>query len=475
MSDIFGRVFSIDLDSKPFIEVTEDRQFRVSFEVMIDPNGSNCTADIAIYNLSSDTSMEAFRQGQKLTLRAGYADAVDTIFKGQVVNVLRERVGPDTRTRLLCRSGATSEVRNTITRTFGAGSRIEDIIKALGVALGFDVVINPEDFKDSRPFVRGYPINGDAQTYLSKLGGEYQFTWVIEHDRIVIMKTGKIRTGPIHVISQFTGMEGIPEITGGVNAVGADVVIRLNPKVRINGRFKIESQYATFNTGNLYFTEIPKSVGEGTYNIIRIQHSGDNYSSTWSTLIKGVRDAEELKQEAPKPKIQPMNGDLAWGQNVQPDFRIKIKAIASGLSTNPDWLMSVMAFETRESFNPAVKNPYGSATGLIQFIEKTAETLGTTTAALAKMTAVRQLDYVQQYYSRYSGRINNLGDAYMAVLWPVAVGKPDSYVLWNSTTVRRKEYIANKGLDKGNKGYITKGDAVAEVAKKLEKGLTRKA
>lgn len=476
MSDIFGRVFGLDLDGNPFIEITNKRQFRCTFDVMIDAQGQTCTADIAIYNLSSDTSMQAFKRGQQVSLTAGYEQSYDIIFKGQIVNVLRERVGPDTRTRLLCRAGAIAETRNTLTKTFGVGAKVEDVINALAQALGFDAVITSEDFADAKPFVRGYVVNGDAQKLLEKLGGEYQFTWVIVHDRIVIMKTGKLRTGPIHIVSQLTGMEGIPEITGGENAVGADVVIRLNPKVRINGRFKIESEYATYNTGNLYFTKAPTSVGEGTYNILRIQHSGDNYSGTWSTIINGVRDVEDLKdKEAPPPKVEPLNGNLAWGKSVSPEFRTKIKAIAAGLGTNPDWLMSVMAFETGKSFSPAKKNPVSSATGLLQFIESTAQAMGTSTAALAQMTDIRQLDYVQRYYAPYSGRIGNIGDAYMAVLWPLGVGKPDSYVMWNSTTIRRKEYLANKGLDKGNKGYITKGDAVEKVKKYLEEGLTKKA
>lgn len=468
MSEIFGRVFSIDLDKEPFIEVTDARQFRITFEVLIDPNGANSYADIAVYNLSEDTAAKAFTKGRVLTLKAGYPDTIDVIFKGQITNILRERTGPDTRTRVLCRGGAIAPTRPTVAKSFGAGIRIEDIIGTLGVALGYEVILVAEDFAKIPPYPRGYTVNGDPQTYLDKLGVAHQFTYVVDNNRLVISAIGAERTGQIHAVSQLTGMEGIPEITGGEQGVGADVTIRLNPKVRINGRFMIESEYATFNTGNLYFTDIPKSAGIGVYDILRIRHSGDSYGAQWSTLITGIKNVKELE----KP-LAP-TGDLAWGQNVDEEFRIKAKTVAASVGLNPDYLMSIMAFETGESFSPSKRNPYSGATGLIQFLASTAAGLGTTTSALASMTAVKQLDYVQSYFRPYSGRMNNLGDAYMAVLWPAGIGKPDSYALW-SAVANPNTYRQNKGLDIGKKGYITRADAVSKVAKALEKGLTRKA
>lgn len=44
------------------------------------------------------------------------------------------------------------------------------------------------------------------------------------------------------------------------------------------------------------------------------------------------------------------------------------------------------------------------ATGLIQFMPATAQGMGTTTAALAAMSAVQQLDYVQRYFKPYAAR-----------------------------------------------------------------------
>jgi len=60
-----------------------------------------------------------------------------------------------------------------------------------------------------------------------------------------------------------------------------------------------------------------------------------------------------------------------------------------------------MAFES--GFDPAARNNASGATGLIQFMEPTANKLGTTTKALAEMSTVKQLNYVYFHYKPYAG------------------------------------------------------------------------
>ena len=71
------------------------------------------------------------------------------------------------------------------------------------------------------------------------------------------------------------------------------------------------------------------------------------------------------------------------------------------------------------------------------------------------MTGVEQLDYVQTYLSTYKGKLNTLEDAYMAVLWPKAVGKDWDYVMFTKYKTNKKgEQV--EALDyKQNKGLIT--------------------
>lgn len=156
-------------------------------------------------------------------------------------------------------------------------------------------------------------------------------------------------------------------------------------------------------------------------------------------------------------------GPLAWGAKVSPLFREKVRAISARLGNDPNDLMTCMAFESGKSFSPSKKNAAGSgATGLIQFMPATAKALGTTTAALALMTAEQQLDWVEKYFQPYKGKLSSLADLYMAILWPAAVGKPMEYVLWDKAT-RPTTYRQNAGLDANKDGVITKAECSAKL------------
>jgi len=142
------------------------------------------------------------------------------------------------------------------------------------------------------------------------------------------------------------------------------------------------------------------------------------------------------------------------GKYVTQDFLNKVLDIAKKLQANPDDLMADMAFES--GLNPYAQNASSQATGLIQFMPSTAVSLGTTTEKLLEMTAVQQLDYVYKYLQRFTGKLNSLSDVVVAVLWPAAVGQPDSYILFSQGG---GAYAGNSGLDLNKDGNVTKGEA----------------
>lgn len=173
------------------------------------------------------------------------------------------------------------------------------------------------------------------------------------------------------------------------------------------------------------------------------------------------------KPAAPTPE------PLAWGAKVSPEFRERVRLMAKRLGgrCTPSDYMACMAWESDEKFSASVKNMAGSgAVGLIQFMPSTALDLGTTTRELASMSALRQLDYVELYFTRYKGRLNTLADLYMAILWPKAIGAPMDAPLWDKAS-RPTTYRQNAGLDMNRDGTITKAEAAGKVYAKLERGL----
>ena len=159
---------------------------------------------------------------------------------------------------------------------------------------------------------------------------------------------------------------------------------------------------------------------------------------------------------------------VAWGKQVGPEFRRKAVAVAQRLGLDPSTLMAVIAFETGRRFHPATLNRRSGATGLIQFMPKTAAALGTSTKALAAMSVERQLDFVEKYLKPHAGRMTDLPSAYMAVLWPAAVRKPLSHVLFVAGTAA---YEQNRGLDADKDGKVTKAEAAAKVQRMLVEGM----
>ncbi len=193
-------------------------------------------------------------------------------------------------------------------------------------------------------------------------------------------------------------------------------------------------------------------------------------------LIDEISERGVSAPVAPPPQAPvPPPAGLAWGAKVSATFRDRVRWIAEDLDIGPapgrpepNWLMTCMAWESGRSFRPDVKNMAGSgATGLIQFMPATARALGTTVEKLAAMTAEDQLNFVWKYFRPYDGRLRSLADCYMAILWPAAVGRSDSYALFTGGVAYRQ----NAGLDVDKDGRITKAEAAAKVAALLPEGL----
>ena len=179
-------------------------------------------------------------------------------------------------------------------------------------------------------------------------------------------------------------------------------------------------------------------------------HNSNNYSNEIyqdEDTSKFSYDAKELKSK--------------WGKS-HPDlsdgFYNKVCEISKRIGCEPNALMAVMQSES--GIKTRVKNALGSgATGLIQFMPKTAKGLGTTTEKLSNMSAEEQLNYVEKYLKlnkKAAGFKENekldSGSLYALVLAP-AYAKRD--VLYKSGT---KAYRMNSGLDRDGDDQIIKAD-----------------
>ncbi|MEI8377494.1 MAG: transglycosylase SLT domain-containing protein [bacterium] len=174
-------------------------------------------------------------------------------------------------------------------------------------------------------------------------------------------------------------------------------------------------------------------------------------------------DSEESEPISDRYTYDAENLKSRWGQyNLSDKFYSKVVRISKRVGCDPNALMAVMKSES--GLNSKAKNPNGSATGLIQFIESTAKGLGTTTAELKRMSPEKQLDYVEKYLLKTKNaagidenkRIDG-ATLYSLVFLP-AYAKRQVLCKSGSTA-----YNANKGLDLNKDGDIDKTDLARRV------------
>lgn len=161
---------------------------------------------------------------------------------------------------------------------------------------------------------------------------------------------------------------------------------------------------------------------------------------------------------------------------VEPSFGSAMKSLALGLGLDADAILGVMSLES--GLNPQATNPTSKATGLIQWMPRTAQALGTSVDALRSMSGVEQLEYVKRYFAPHRPKIRETepGDYYMAVFMPAFIGAPRETVLGEkgsqeilkgTGSTKGKIYEQNAGLDVNKDGRITVGDVMTKNEQRI--------
>lgn len=160
-------------------------------------------------------------------------------------------------------------------------------------------------------------------------------------------------------------------------------------------------------------------------------------------------------------------------------FRKKLHQVAKNIGIPAMWLVDIMAHES--GFSASIQNmSHGNgATGLIQFMPETARSLGTSVEELSRMNPVKQLDYVQKYFTvnGFAGKMKNIY-AVLQAIWNGSIDRanrldPSLRTLTDGTvtyfpeegvsrTFTFEDYVKRLGRDVGRqyKPYSQKGIAI---------------
>jgi len=127
---------------------------------------------------------------------------------------------------------------------------------------------------------------------------------------------------------------------------------------------------------------------------------------------------EQVQETATQPASLPETSETKAKPQISP-FAQKIKQVARNINADPVDLATLISFETAGTFSPSIRGPVvkgrGRAVGLIQFMPGTSRELGTTSEALAQMSQVEQMDYVERYLVKRGFKGGGLKQLYSTV------------------------------------------------------------
>ena len=163
-------------------------------------------------------------------------------------------------------------------------------------------------------------------------------------------------------------------------------------------------------------------------------------------------------------------------------FRRALVAAAQEIGTEPDYLATVIAFESAGTFDSAIRNPLSGCVGLIQFCGPAAIAAASLAGHsmsredaqswLAAMTPEEQLRHVVGYFLAASKgkRDLTLEQTYLLVFAPGYAFKDPGAVAYSAGTAA---YTQNKPMDIDQDGRITVGDIARKIRGKYDAATSR--
>lgn len=264
---------------------------RITFQVTHFAGNAFSIAEITIYNVTRGSTNQMLGDGSEkryefISLEAGYDKAFGSVFAGQIVNVQRvlEDGGATQGVRFFCQSLAQRKDQVLINLTLSPETAPVQIIEECAAPFGAEIRFYG-DFSDLPRRSRGSVLQGSPTACLNELSATYGFRWMVENDAIKIIRNGFAMPFSGLVITSGSGMIGSPVVSD------TEVGIRylLNPKLKLGDTIKLESMAPRFEFSGAFFYDIPRTIGEGYYQINSLAFAGDSHGDQWEAQISCLR------------------------------------------------------------------------------------------------------------------------------------------------------------------------------------------
>jgi hypothetical protein len=240
------------------------------------------TAEIKLYNLTDKTAKLLEENSTLVLLEAGWEDSYGKIFEGRISSVGRTKP-------TVCVSGLEKIQLNSFADTIrneSLKSFLERLADKLGLTLSID--------KDVVGNITDTSFNNNAISILKELSTEFNFDFFMTETTLFIKGLGQKKS--VKKITPDSGLLDIPVVT----ELGIDLKTFLDPFLKCGDWFDLDSNFSSFNIGNLEFIDRVrgnqfKTFGrqlnnnryQGSYRVLEMIHAGSSHDNTWETLITG--------------------------------------------------------------------------------------------------------------------------------------------------------------------------------------------
>lgn len=274
----------------------------MQFEIVKTPGRTPNGAKVLIFNLSQETEGRMLGEGAEVIVTVGYADTVETVFRGQLRHRFSYRQDSDRILQLDAADGDKDFRDAFVNKTFSAGTTTAQIVDHLialcpGTIKGTVLVAN-------KTLPRARTMCGMVRDFLESIARDNNAHWSIQDGAHNIVPANT--TLPIEAIkiSAETGMLNAPELTD----KGVKVECLLNPALRVGGKVhldnntlkgKIALKRASLvpkkppkNAPKAQAKKKPKELArldpDGLWKVLQVTHKGDNRGMPWVSIVEAV-------------------------------------------------------------------------------------------------------------------------------------------------------------------------------------------
>jgi hypothetical protein len=261
---------------------TTPAPLRVKFEVEKTIFGASPNhTKIEIYNLSTQ-SRSSIKKGYLVQLLAGYSTLknkpplIGTIFTGNVYLAKSDRHGPEIVTSLECLDGGSAITYAVLDKSYGPGATLVQILGDIATAMSVTTDSNPAGISagvavgiPAQVYNNGFVCKGPCKDSLDALLKPQGLEWSIQNGNLNIIPKTAYDGNTAEVVSQDTGMIGVPSL----NEYFVQFTSLLNPRLTPGALVQLISENTLLN---------------GYYKIRKAKYTGDSHENTWQVACEAT-------------------------------------------------------------------------------------------------------------------------------------------------------------------------------------------